>query len=45
MHPSKAPGPDGLNPFFYQYYWDTVGDDVTKAVLDILNGAAFPQFL
>jgi len=39
MHPSKAPGLDGLNPFFYQSYWDIAGDDMTKAVMDILNRA------
>ena len=37
MHPIKAPDSDGLNPFFYQYYWDIAGDHVTKAVMDILN--------
>lgn len=28
MHPDKSPGPDGLNPGFYQAYWDVVGNDI-----------------
>lgn len=25
MHPDKSPGPDGLNPTFFQVYWNVVG--------------------
>lgn len=28
----------GLNSFFFQKYWEVVGVDVSKVVLDILNG-------
>ena len=50
MHPLKAPGPDGMNPLgmnplFYQHFWPTVGDCVTKCVLDFLNlGIIPPKF-
>ena len=37
MHPLKAPSPDGKNPLFYQHFWPTIGDCVTKCVLDFLN--------
>ena len=37
MHPTKAPGPDGMNPLFFQYYWHIVGSDVSRAVIDYLN--------
>lgn len=28
MHQEKAPGIDGLNPAFFQTYWNIVGEDV-----------------
>lgn len=30
MYPEKAPGCDGLNPYFYQAYWSIVGEDVVN---------------
>lgn len=38
LHPSKSPGPDGFNALFYHKFWSVIGQDVTKAVLLILNG-------
>ena len=40
MHPTKAPRPDGMPAIFYQKYWDIIGDDVSKTILNILNSNA-----
>ena len=45
MHPDKAPGPNGMNPGFYQQFWDIVGEDVTNACLHNLNNAFIPSGL
>ncbi|XP_042939410.1 uncharacterized protein LOC122274438 [Carya illinoinensis] len=38
MHPTKAPGPDGMAPLFYKNFWSVVGQDVTDAVLSFVPG-------
>jgi len=37
MDPDKAPGPDGFNASFFQKYWDIVGKDTTKAVMNFFD--------
>lgn len=34
MHPCKSPGPDGFPALFHKKYWDLVGNDVCRIVLD-----------
>lgn len=31
MHPNKAPSPDGMNPEFYQRFWEMCGKEVLEA--------------
>ncbi|KAL5544517.1 hypothetical protein UlMin_008301 [Ulmus minor] len=38
MHPSKAPGSDGLPALFFQQFWGILGEDITREALNILNG-------
>ena len=40
MYPHKAPGLDGMNPFFYQCYWGVISPDVSCTILSILKGHA-----
>ena len=37
MAPTTAPGPDGMSPIFYKTFWNIMGNDVIKTVLDALN--------
>ena len=37
MHPTKALGPDNMNPLFFQHYWHIVRSDVSRAIIDCLN--------
>ena len=45
MAPLKAPSPDGMPPIFYQNFWESIGDDVAKAVISCLNSRAIPASL
>ena len=46
MTPLKALSPDGLPPIFFQHYWQSIGDDVSKDVLSCLNiGCIWPGII
>ena len=40
MAPLKVPGPDGMPPIFFQHYWESIGNDVVKAVVSCLNSTS-----
>ena len=40
MAPLKAPGPDEMPPIFFQHYWESIGNDVVKAVVSCLNSTS-----
>ncbi|XP_019167627.1 PREDICTED: uncharacterized protein LOC109163330 [Ipomoea nil] len=41
----KSPGPDGMNPGFYQAFWDVIGKDITSFELNCLSQLSFPDCL
>ncbi|KAH9768542.1 reverse transcriptase domain-containing protein [Citrus sinensis] len=41
MHPDKSPGPDSMNPAFFQNFWSIVGDDVSAACLNFIHQYVF----
>lgn len=45
MHPDKASGPDGLNPAFYQNFWDMLGREVFECCNKWMQGTPFPSDL
>lgn len=42
MYPLKVLGPDGMPPLFYQHFWPTVSNVVTKTIIDFLNFGVIP---
>ncbi|KAL6195924.1 hypothetical protein ACLB2K_031541 [Fragaria x ananassa] len=45
MHPSKAFGSDGMSSFFFQKYWDLIGNEVSNAVISFHTMKEAPQDL
>ncbi|CAH9117813.1 unnamed protein product [Cuscuta epithymum] len=45
MHPEKAPRSDGMNPAFFQKYWDIVGPDISRLCSNIFDSGIIPREL
>ncbi|XP_037491160.1 uncharacterized protein LOC105631710 [Jatropha curcas] len=45
MHADTSPGMNGLNPRFYQRFWDVVGRDIVQSCRDWFNTCVFPNNL
>lgn len=43
FQPLKAPGPDGLHPYFYQQYWSDIKQSVTTFYHHIFRDQANPS--
>ena len=43
MHPDKSPEPNGMNPAYYQRYWNIVGKDISAACLSFIASCEFPE--
>jgi hypothetical protein len=39
----KALGPDGMHAVFYKRFWELLGDDLVKEVLEAVNLAKIPE--
>lgn len=45
MHPDKSPGPDGMNPAFYQRFWNIIGNDIVATCLNVISSNVVPDGL
>ncbi|XP_031090858.1 uncharacterized protein LOC115995850 [Ipomoea triloba] len=45
MHPDKSPGFDGLNPRFFQSYWDILGESIVQLCNEFLRSGKLPKGL
>lgn len=45
MNPDNAPGPDGMNPKFFQHFWYLMGDDIWRFVKEYVESCKFPNGL
>lgn len=45
MGATKAPGPDGLPPIFFQRFWPVIGPAVTNFILQVFTSGALPTDL
>lgn len=42
IKPESAPGPDGMSGLFFQKYWNVIGEDVVKEILEVFRTGIMP---
>lgn len=45
MGADKSPGPDGINPGFYQAFWNIIGEILSEFCINCLSNTSFPEGL
>src|SRR4051812_39428097 len=45
MGPDKSPGPDDLNPRFFQHFWPVVAEEVIRFVQSVVATGTFDSHL
>ena len=45
MHPDKSSGPNGLNPAFFQRFWNEIHSDVYSSAFFWLDSSSLPPEL
>lgn len=43
INPSKCPGSDGMSGYFYQQFWETIGEEVTAMVQNFFNNGELEE--
>ncbi|CAA7055613.1 unnamed protein product [Microthlaspi erraticum] len=37
INPGKCPGPDGMNGYFFQQFWESIGESLTRMVTEFFR--------
>lgn len=43
INPESAPGPYGFSSLFFQKFWPSIGESVTKEILEVFESGKLPE--